>query len=131
MPKWSLREAKMGDIIRVSIGKNMHHYGIYVSDSEVIQYGTGMDIFSKKEDVSIISTTIDDFINGKFLEVREYSVIEKLKKNSVAKTISLARARLGEAKYDILNNNCEHFVNECVFNKHESLEAEKYSENLK
>ena len=48
MAKWSLIEPKMGDIIRVSIGKNMHHYGIYVSDSEVIQYGNGNDIFNSK-----------------------------------------------------------------------------------
>lgn len=131
MAKWSLIEPKMGDIIRVSIGKNMHHYGIYVSDSEVIQYGNGNDIFNSKENVVVNVTTIDSFLNGKFLEVREYSFLEKLKKNSKEKIIDLARARIGEAKYDILNNNCEHFVNECVFNKHESLEAEKYSENLK
>ena len=131
MAKWSLIEPKMGDIIRVSIGKNMHHYGIYVSDSEVIQYGNGNDIFNSKENVVVNVTTIDSFLNGKFLEVREYSFLEKLKKNSKEKIIDLARVRIGEAKYDILNNNCEHFVNECVFNKHESLEAEKYSENLK
>ena len=131
MAKWSLIEPKMGDIIRVSIGKNMHHYGIYVSDSEVIQYGNGNDIFNSKENVVVNVTTIDSFLNGKFLEVREYSFLEKLKKNSKEKIIDLAKSRIGEAKYDILNNNCEHFVNECVFNKHESLEAEKYSENLK
>ena len=84
-----------------------------------------------KEEVKVLSTSINEFLNGKFLEVREYSLKEKLSKNNKDKIIKLARSRIGEAKYDILNNNCEHFVNECVFNKHESSEAEKYSENLK
>lgn len=131
MVKWSLRDPKEGDIIRISIGRNMHHYGIFVSDSEVIQYGRSSDIFKNKEEVRVLSTSINEFLNGKFLEVREYSLKEKLSKNNKDKIIKLARSRIGEAKYDILNNNCEHFVNECVFNKHESSEAEKYSENLK
>ncbi len=131
MVKWSLRDPKEGDIIRISIGRNMHHYGIFVSDSEVIQYGRSSDIFKNKEEVKVLSTSINEFLNGKFLEVREYSLKEKLSKNNKDKIIKLARSRIGEAKYDILNNNCEHFVNECVFNKHESSEAEKYSENLK
>ena len=131
MVKWSLRDPKEGDIIRISIGRNMHHYGIFVSDSEVIQYGRSSDIFKNKEEVKVLSTSINEFLNGKFLEVREYSLKEKLSKNNKDKIIKLARNRIGEAKYDILNNNCEHFVNECVFNKHESSEAEKYSENLK
>lgn len=131
MVKWSLRDPKEGDIIRISIGRNMHHYGIFVSDSEVIQYGRSSDIFKNKEEVKVLSTSINEFLNGKFLEVREYSLKEKLSKNNKDKIIKLARSRIGETKYDILNNNCEHFVNECVFNKHESSEAEKYSENLK
>lgn len=130
MASFSLRNPNPGDIIRIDIGSDMHHYGIYVSDMEVIQYGRSTDIFNPKGDVSIIATTIEEFLNNKFLEVREYTFIEKIKKNKPAKVIELARKRLGETKYNILENNCEHFVNECVFNKHESLEAKKYSEKL-
>lgn len=129
MIKWSLRDPKEGDIIRVSIGHDMHHYGIYVSDLEIIQYGSATDIFKPKEEVLVTISSIEEFLNGKFLEVREYTLKEKLLKNKSNKIIELARRRIGEAKYDLLNNNCEHFVNECVFNKHESLEAKKYSEN--
>ena len=129
MIKWSLRDPKEGDIIRVSIGKDMHHYGIYVSDNEIIQYGSGQDIFMPKDTIKVNTCTIEEFLNGKFLEVREYSLKEKIIKNNPKKVIALAKEKIGEAKYDILNNNCEHFVNECVFNKHESLEAKKYSEN--
>jgi hypothetical protein len=129
MAKWSLRCPIEGDIIRVSIGNNMHHYGIYVSDSCIIQYGKASDIFQDSSEVSVLEGTIQEFVGNKYIEVREYSLIEKLKKNSKEKIIEKAKARIGEKKYDILNNNCEHFVNECVFNKHESLEAKQYSEN--
>lgn len=129
MAKWSLREPKCGDIIRVSIGKNIHHYGIYISDMEVIQYGSGKDIFAPKEDVKVYISTIEEFLGGKFLEVREYSFMEKITKNKPEKVICLAKERLGEAKYDLVKNNCEHFVNDCVFNKHISIEAKDYLEN--
>lgn len=129
MAKWSLRCPIEGDIIRVSIGNNMHHYGIYVSDSCIIQYGKAYDIFQDSSEVSVLVGTIQEFVGNKYIEVREYSLLEKLKKNSKEKIIEKAKSRIGEKKYNILNNNCEHFVNECVFNKHESLEAKQYSEN--
>ena len=120
MAKWSLRCPIEGDIIRVSIGNNMHHYGIYVSDSCIIQYGKASDIFQDSSEVSVLVGTIKEFVGNKYIEVRE---------NSKEKIIKKAKERIGEKKYNILNNNCEHFVNECVFNKHESLEAKQYSEN--
>ena len=129
MAKWSLRCPIEGDIIRVSIGNNMHHYAIYVSDSCIIQYGKASDIFQDSSEVSVQVGTIKEFVGNKYIEVREYSLLEKLKKNSKEKIIKKAKERIGEKKYNILNNNCEHFVNECVFNKHESLEAKQYSEN--
>lgn len=129
MAKWSLRCPIEGDIIRVSIGNNMHHYGIYVSDSCIIQYGKASDIFQDSSEVSVFVGTIKEFVGNKYIEVREYSLLEKLKKNSKEKIIKKAKERIGEKKYNILNNNCEHFVNECVFNKHESLEAKQNSEN--
>lgn len=36
--KWQLKEPTFGDIIRVKSG-SIYHYGIYASDSEVIQFG--------------------------------------------------------------------------------------------
>ena len=36
MANFSLREPKYGDIIRVKIKDDIYHYGIYVSDDEII-----------------------------------------------------------------------------------------------
>ena len=69
---------------------------------------------------------MEDFLGGKMALVRVFSLSEKFKKNSRKKSVKLALERVGEKKYDPLNNNCEHFVNECVFNKHISNQASKY-----
>jgi len=34
---WTFREVKSGDIIRIQLGP-IYHYGIYVSDEEIIQF---------------------------------------------------------------------------------------------
>ena len=117
--KWSFDEPKFGDIIRVEIKNSIYHYGIYVSDDEVIQYGLASDAFNTvSENVMVLSSTIKEFLNGKFLEKRNYTLHEKITKNKPNEVVLKAKARLGEKKYNLLTNNCEHFVNECVFNKH-------------
>ena len=52
---------------------------------------------------------------GKQLEVRDYSLRERLKKYPRKRVVENAVRRLGETGYDIIYNNCEHFVNKCAF----------------
>ena len=113
--KWELKEPRYADMIRVKVG-NIYHYGIFVSDDEVIQFGfapgTCPDI--KPCDVEVCSSDIERFLCGNFLEV---GVPEKkeLKKLRVPDDIvNTARSRLGERNYSIIYNNCEHFAYECV-----------------
>ena len=40
---------------------------------------------------------------------------EKKRIRPATEIIKIAEGRLGEGGYDILHNNCEHFVNECAF----------------
>ena len=119
---WKLSEPKYGDIIRIEINSTYHHYGIYVSDDEVIEFGRSNDMLNKKkEEIEVLKTSIKEFSNNKFVETRSYNLKELLIKNKPNKVVELARGRIGEKGYDILNNNCEHFVYECVFNKHLSF----------
>ncbi len=121
------KEPKKGDIIKVLISNNIYHYGIYLGDDQVIEYGSAKDFLNtKKEEVKVQISSMDSFLNGKNILVAKLGLLEKMKRNSVEKTIELAKARIGEAKYDPIENNCEHFVNECVFNKHYSSQAEVY-----
>jgi len=127
MEKYVSKEPVTGDIVKVEISNNIYHFGIYMGDDKVIQYGKAADFLkTKKEDVEVLISSMEEFLNGKMALVRVYSFTEKLKKNKVKKIIELAKSRLGEKKYDPVENNCEHFVNECVFNKHISNQANKY-----
>ena len=127
MEKYKCIEPKKGDIVKVEISNGIYHFGLYLGNDEIIQYGLAQDFLkTNKEDVKVLISSMDEFLNGKMALVRVYSFFEKLKKNSANKSIELAKKRIGEAKYDPIENNCEHFVNECVFNKHISLQTNKY-----
>ncbi len=113
--KWLLKEPSPGDMIRVRNG-NFYHYGIYVSDGEVIQFGLAP---SEREmipdsEIEVISADIDAFLAGGFLEVAEYDKKEKKKNRAAREVIEYARGKLGMRGYNILYNNCEHFATECV-----------------
>lgn len=126
MEKYVSKEPKAGDIVKVEIKKGIYHFGLYLGDDKIIQYGLAKDFLNtKKEDVCVLISSMDEFLDGKMALVRLYSFTEKFKKNSVKKSIDKALARLGEKSYDPINNNCEHFVNECVFNKHISTQVKK------
>ncbi len=116
--KWDFIQPKRGDILRVSFG-NFYHYGIYVSDEEIIQFGLSpaLNVGLKESDIKVLSSNIDTFLNGGFLEVAVLDKKEEKSRLSLEETINKARSRLGEGGYHLLYNNCEHFVSSCVFNK--------------
>ncbi len=112
---WWQSECKYGDMIRVSFG-NFYHYGIFVSDDEVIQFGLPPEqglLNRKFDEISVCVTDIDTFSAGKVVEVASLQKGEKPKRLSPAKTVARARAGIGEKGYDILHNNCEHFARYC------------------
>lgn len=111
---WSEREPRFGDIIRVKV-KFYHHYGIFVDPERVVQFGlpdnTGLD----PETIEVIVTDIYTFLNGGDLETAVLDRKEERARKSPDETVQYALSRVGERGYNILHNNCEHFVNECVF----------------
>jgi len=120
--KWVYQECRRGDIIRVKLG-SVYHYGIFVSDDEVIAFGLPptAENLKRQEEIRVLSTDIDAFSCGRLVETASLSFMEKRRRNSPEKTVSLAKARMGEGGYSLIHNNCEHFVNEVVF-------GESYSE---
>lgn len=92
-----------------------YHYGIYVDDETVIQFGPPDGASRDPDEIEVISTDIDIFRNGGEVETAKLDLSERLKRNSADKTVEIARSRIGEKGYNILHNNCEHFANECVF----------------
>ena len=130
--KWILGEPQSGDMIRVKAG-TIHHYGVYVSDGEVIQFGLAPNARPelKDSDIEVLSTDIDTFLNGQFLEVAEFDRKEKKTHPTPEEAVARARARMGERGYHILYNNCEHFANECVTGKHCSQQVDGVREMFK
>ena len=117
--KWVMKEPKPGDMIRVGLGA-IHHYGIFVSEEEVIQFGlapTARNLLPDSE-VEVLASDIDAFLAGGFLEVAEFDRKERKGHRKPKEIVAAARSRIGERGYNILYNNCEHFVNECVSGQH-------------
>ena len=127
--KWLPEELHPADIIRVKIG-SVYHYGIFVSEEEVIAFGyPPVNILGQKDsDVRVVSTDIDVFCAGAFVERGVMDVSEKKKALAPDEVIARARARVGEGGYSLLHNNCEHFVNECVFGERRSEQEDKARE---
>ena len=117
---WSPEECKPGDMIRVALG-SIYHYGIYVSDEEVIQFGYPPILRDKdKNNVVVVATSVDVFACGQIVEVGQLNFHDHKKRFKPEIVIQNARNRLGEGGYNIIHNNCEHFAYECYT-------GEKYS----
>lgn len=117
--KWIQKTPQYGDIIRVKV-KFYYHYGLYEDDLHVIQFGypdnTGID----PNEIAVISTDIQTFLHGGMLETGKLSFTEKRKRRTPKAAVEYAKEKLGMTGYNILHNNCEHFVNECVFGERTS-----------
>lgn len=130
MEKWKMVEPVPGDHIRVAY-RNYYHHGIYIGNDEVIEFGEASAVLKPAEEVTIHKTSIEEFLQGGFLEVRQYNHKEKKKKNSREKVIEIAMSKLGEKGYNFLSNNCEHFANLCVFNEKKSTQIDDVHEEIR
>jgi hypothetical protein len=93
------------------------HHGIYAGEGRVIHYGALMyDIIRKPvEEVSI-----EQFAEGRPVFVVDHGepCLE------VDEVLSRARSRLGEKRYRLFTNNCEHFAEWCLHGVARSFQAE-------
>ena len=115
---WTLNEPCRGDMIRVKLG-SIYHYGIFVSPDEVIQFGLPPSARPslKDSEVEVLSSDIETFLQGGFVERAEYDKKERKTIKSVEEIVKTAKSRIGEKGYSILYNNCEHFCYQVVFGK--------------
>lgn len=82
------------------------HHGLYKGEREVIHYSKG--------EVQIIG--LEDF-----LQDYDWEVIDSPIKYDEEKIVERALSRLGEREYNVILNNCEHFVIWCRSGTEESL----------
>ena len=93
------------------------HHGIYVGEGRVVHYGALVyDIIRKP----VEEVTLQAFSGGRPVFVVQHEEVPF----EVPAIIQRARSRLGEHRYKLLSNNCEHFVEWCLHDLPRSFQAE-------
>ena len=93
------------------------HHGIYVGAGRVIQYG-GLSWGLRPGPVEEVP--LRQFSHGRLVWVR----IVGSTWFDPHEVVSRARLRLGEDRYSVLTNNCEHFCEWCVRGQHRSYQVD-------
>jgi hypothetical protein len=93
------------------------HHGIYVGDGKVVQYGALM--------YDVIRKPVEEVTLAAFAQDRPVFVVTHSEAAFDApEVIRRARSRLGEKRYRLLSNNCEHFVEWCLHDVRRSFEVD-------
>jgi hypothetical protein len=94
------------------------HHGIYVGRGRVVQYG-GLSFGLRRGPVEEVP--LSQFAQGRTIWIRqqESSTLDR------DEVVRRARVRLGENRYHVLTNNCEHFCEWCVRGEHRSYQVDE------
>lgn len=128
--RWSEQQPQRGDIVRVRV-KFYYHYGIYADDERVIQFGLPDNSGTDPDKIAVLVTDMDTFRRGGSPETAVLERKERAKRRKPEETVAYALSRVGEKGYHILHNNCEHFVNECVFGTSQAPAIQSLREKLR
>lgn len=136
------KDLQAGDIIGVK--RFLYsHYGVYVGDNKVIHYSGAESDFSGKKTVRY--GTMDEFLSGQkeFFELVFPDIHKRPEKEaryetqslkyhlySPEETVKRAESRLGEDKYNLALNNCEHFAIWCKTGISESYQVKDVLKNV-
>lgn len=94
------------------------HHGIYVGGGQVVHYGALARQFRR---VPVEEVSLAFFAHGHVLFLRPHAA----PRFDCHEVIRRARSRLGENRYGLLRNNCEHFCEWCVQGVSRSLQVER------
>jgi hypothetical protein len=94
------------------------HHGIYIGNEKVVHYS---GLAKKLNSGPVEEVSLEEFIGG-----NSYRVIpHDSPKFSPDEAIKRAVERIGEEKYNLFINNCEHFVQWCLYDRAQSRQVEK------
>jgi Lecithin retinol acyltransferase len=95
------------------------HHGIYVGDGKVVHYRglVRVQFRGRIEEVSLAQ-----FASGRSVWIRS----SNLERFAPQEAIRRARSRVGENRYRILRNNCEHFCEWCLRGESRSYQVERF-----
>ena len=94
------------------------HHGIYVGDGKVVHYASR---FQRPPAGRVEETTLAKFARGRatWTERADWTSF------TPQEVVRRARSRLGEARYRVLSNNCEHFCEWCLRGQARSYQVER------
>ena len=92
------------------------HHGLYVGQGKVIHYLRA----------GVTEASVDEFAAKMPIRVRDHE--QRAYSRSMA--VRRAYARLHECEYNLVFNNCEHFVLWCIDGAHRSRQVEKVARTL-
>jgi hypothetical protein len=105
-----------GDHLVVS-WRGFAHHGIYVGGGRVIHYNARVYRFVRRP---VEETDLREFAEGRpVFVVRHDEAVP-----DAGEVIRLARSRLGEDRYHLFSNNCEHLVEWCLHGVARSFQVE-------
>ncbi|MEG0353469.1 MAG: lecithin retinol acyltransferase family protein [Cellulosilyticaceae bacterium] len=136
-----------GDIVgvnRLRFNMKYEHYGLYVGNNKIVHYCR----FNKSDESSITETDFEFFLKDSNLyfifdcktaykKIRslhprnliirnEFRGKNKLYLYSPTETIERAYSRIGETKYNLALNNCEHFAIWCKTGLSKSYQVQRF-----
>ena len=88
------------------------HHGIDLGDGTIAHYLKGRQI---------IRSALEEFCSG-----QRFNVVSHKNASPSELTLKRALSRIGEERYNLLFNNCEHFANWCKTGKHRSHQMEDW-----
>jgi Lecithin retinol acyltransferase len=95
------------------------HHGIYAGNGRVIHYAGFSGAYRRGP---VEEVTLDRFTRNRGLQIRPHVAPRFAGLEAVAR----ARARLGEDRYRLWSNNCEHFVEWCIAGTARSAQVEAW-----
>ena len=107
---WMLRTGEEPPLAAhlITIRRGYTHHGLYVGQGRIVHYAGLVGDFRGGATVEEVS--LEQFARGHAIGVRTDST-PRFEREDVVRR---ARSRLGENRYNILRNNCEHFCEWCV-----------------
>lgn len=85
------------------------HHGIYLGNQRVIHYAGYANGFSGGGSQKVEVIDLEAFLAGQVPQVRRYPV----RRYGREQVVGRAMSRLGEDRYSLFSNNCEHFAAWC------------------
>jgi hypothetical protein len=102
----------------VTARRGYTHHGVYVGEGKVIQYG---GFVRGLHSGPVEEVSLEQFANGHPVWFRQ----GRLPTFEPHQIVERARTRIGENRYHVLTNNCEHFCEWCLRGEHRSDQVDQ------